>query len=134
VLTPRDIPPGFSACYEGTSCYFDTYVQDTHFKIHDAGANMPFTTCATACINSANCEAFETMSNGLAPSCTFWMNGACDISKGSPPGHVNPGMITDKRSMTFCEKPRERNAFSRRCTLGLPLAMLSTLVMAAVMG
>jgi len=133
-------PSGFSACYTGQACVlnFEFYTGDTHYKIHAAGANMPLVTCATACKNDANCEAFSSLGNGLVPSCTFWMNGACNIPAGNPPGLVNHLYVTT------CEKTGTREEFApvkvengaSRCkcdnTLGLPLAVLSAFLMAAV--
>jgi len=134
---PSSTPNGFTACYAGVACYFNTYAIDTHYKIFEAGTNLPFQQCADACRTDANCEAFESLSNAEAPSCTLWMNGACNIEAGNPPGFVNTGVASHA---TTCEKDGARKPFkdvSSKCdkssTLGLPLLMLSVFLVAAVM-
>lgn len=129
-------------CYPGKACYFNYYEVGKHYKIANAEAGVTKNACAISCSNDATCEGFESLGQldgqGVKPSCTFWMNGACDITKGNPDGYVEAGIDYAES----CEKTGiTRNPYTpvasrndKGCTLSLPLAMLSAVLMAAVVG
>merc|ERR1719410_875880 len=91
-VTAQAIAPGaragYEKCFEKQACYFKGYSDTTHYKLHKKTANYPRDSCAADCLNDPKCEAFESLGAGMKPSCSFWMNGACDIMKGNPPGFV----------------------------------------------
>merc|ERR1719468_783317 len=90
-------------------------------------------TCAADCVADAECEAFESLSSGTAPSCSFWMNGACDIQAGTSPGPL--GYTTSIHYATFCDKNGARKAFTQevgKCegpSLGLSSVALTAVVL-----
>lgn len=101
------VPPGFSKCFQGAGCYFKVYKENKHYKIHETGAGMSKASCAAACRADNDCEAFESMGNGKAPSCSFWMNGACNLA-----GSKNPdGYANSVSGAETCEKIGDRKAY-----------------------
>jgi len=128
---------GYTQCYNGQSCWFKPYAAGTHYKIYKATANYPKDDCAQACANDNTCEAFESLSNGVLPSCSFWMNGACDIMKGNPDGFVNTGVDY----AYFCDKVGNRATYTpvasqslKSCMFSSSLMVLSVFLVAGVLG
>jgi len=116
---------GYQQCYDGQSCWFKPYAAGTHYMIYKDGANYPKDDCAAACTNEPKCEAFESLSNGVKPSCSFWMNGACDIIKGNPDGFVD----SDVSYAYFCDKDGARATYTPVASQSLKSCMFSSSLM-----
>jgi len=121
---------GYEKCYEKQACTFKKYTLDTHYKIISV-APIAAQECAEKCIADSDCEGFESLSGTNAPSCSFWMNGACDIKQGNPPGYV-----TGYDYAKFCDKVGARKTFTenvsmchRSCILGFWWTALSIFFM-----
>jgi len=126
---------GYSHCYTGKACWFTPYLKDTHYMIYKSTAGYSQNDCATACTAEPKCEAFESLSNDLVPSCVFWMNGACNIPAGNPDGYV----ATNVAFAYTCEKAGARSTYMasqslNSCILSRSLKMLSIFFMADVVG
>lgn len=128
---------GYEQCYTGQSCWFKPYAAGTHYKIYKSTANYPADDCAQACLSDSTCEAFESLSNGVKPSCSFWMNGACDILAGNPDGFVNTGVDY----AYFCDKNGARATYNpvasqslKSCMFSSSLMVLSVFLVAGVLG
>lgn len=125
---------GYEFCTTAAACFFNAYIKGTHYKIHKSSASYPAASCAADCVADAECEAFESLSSGTAPSCSFWMNGACDIQAGTSPGPL--GYTTGIHYATFCDKNGARKAFTQdvgKCegpSLGLSSVALTAAVLA----
>jgi len=119
---------GYEKCYTAATCIIDTYAKDTHYKVYKMTPSYPAQDCADACTAEPECEAFESLSHGVGPSCYFWMNGACDIMADNPPGFTTTGVSP----VLFCDKDGDRKEFepgASKChhsrTLGRSLIILS---------
>ena len=128
---------GYQQCYDGQSCWFKPYAAGTHYKIYKSTANYPKDDCAQACTNDNTCEAFESLSNGVKPSCSFWMNGACDIMNGNPDGLIKTGVDY----AYFCDKVGNRATYNpvasqslKSCMFSSSLMVLSVFLVAGVLG
>lgn len=102
---------GYDQCYEKQACFFSEYTITTHYKIVSV-APITAQECAEKCIADSECEGFESLSGNNAPSCSFWMNGACDIKKGNPPGYA-----TGYDYAKFCDKVGARKTFTKNVSM-----------------